>query len=51
MFTIRRADGKDEDNILGLWKQLINYHRSIEAFSPHSPDEAAILSALGVVMG
>jgi GNAT superfamily N-acetyltransferase len=34
MVAIRKADGNDEDIVLGLWKQLINYHRSIEAFRP-----------------
>lgn len=43
MFVIRKADRNDEDIVLGLWKKLIDYHRSIEAFRPErwddSPDE------------
>src|SRR5262249_22993020 len=38
MFAIRKADGNDEDIVLGLWKQLIDYHRSIEAFRPERWD-------------
>jgi GNAT superfamily N-acetyltransferase len=34
MFAIRRAEKIDEEIVLGLWKQLIDYHRSIEAFRP-----------------
>ena len=44
MFTIRRADRNDDAGILGLWTQLIEYHRSIEAFRPKrwqiAPEEA-----------
>src|SRR5215471_6962909 len=38
MFAIRKADGNDEDIVLGLWKQLIDYHHSIEAFRPERWD-------------
>jgi GNAT superfamily N-acetyltransferase len=34
VFVIRKADKHDEAVILSLWKQLIDYHRSIEAFRP-----------------
>ena len=34
MFLIRKANREDEATILGLWIQLIEYHRSIEAFRP-----------------
>ena len=43
MFAIRRADRNDADIVLRLWTQLIDYHRSIEAFRPERwdrpPDE------------
>ena len=45
MLAIRRAGRNDEAAILGLWKQLIQYHRSIEAFRPERwklPPEEAI---------
>src|SRR5215472_15277248 len=34
MVGIRRAQKKDEEIVLRLWEQLIDYHRSIEAFRP-----------------
>jgi GNAT superfamily N-acetyltransferase len=34
VFAIRKADKNDEEMVLSLWKQLIDYHRSIEAFRP-----------------
>ena len=45
MFAIRRADKNDDPAILGLWAQLIQYHRSIEAFRSQRwqiPPEEAI---------
>src|SRR5215472_9206091 len=45
MFGIRRAKDNDEEIVLRLWKQLIDYHRSIEAFRPERwrrPPEEAI---------
>jgi GNAT superfamily N-acetyltransferase len=43
MFLIRKANKDDEPTILSLWTQLIEYHRSIEAFRParwdRLPDE------------
>jgi GNAT superfamily N-acetyltransferase len=45
MFAIRRAIDNDQQVILDLWTQLIEYHRSIEAFRPERwkiPPEEAI---------
>jgi GNAT superfamily N-acetyltransferase len=44
MFGIRKAEKRDGFAILNLWTQLIEYHRSIEAFRPKrwqiAPEEA-----------
>lgn len=41
VLTIRRAEVRDAEAVQELWKELIRYHRSIEAFRPERWDRPA----------